>query len=130
VVTPDALAGRISISGEPARLPARVVQPLGLVLGELCWAVLDRRGQPAENSVWLQSRPEEDPASGAAVLRLWWREAPIPGAPKPTFPASVLELAQDVISRDLRGRLTINEGEHGIECEMVVPFETDRAIVD
>lgn len=126
VVTPDALAGRICISGDVARIPARVVQPLGLVLGELSWAVVDRRGQPAENSVWLQSRPEEDPSSGAAVLRLWWREAPIPGSPKPTFPASVLELAQDVVSRDLRGRLTINEGEDGIECEMVVPLEVDR----
>ncbi len=130
VVTPEALTGRISISGDTSRLPARVVQPMGLVLGELCWAVVDRRGQPAENSVWLQCRAEEDPASGAAVLHLWWREAPIPGAPKPTFPASVLELVQDVISRDLRGQMLINEGDHGVECEMIVPYEADRPVMD
>lgn len=125
----DSTPNRISLLGEPVRLPAAAVQPLAMVIHELTTnaakygALSVPSGQVA---VCWTLRPEP---TGRASLCLRWSET---GGPRidvrPSRAGFGSALIEGTVASQLDGELDMNWRSSGLECVIRIPFaETSDA---
>ena len=118
---PEDMIRRVHVTGNQPMIPPELLEPFGLVLGEIAYAVSERRAQqdPAW-SAWLEVTMEEHPTEPGLRLRMSWREPAVPGNLPPVLPPSVLHLVDEITARELGLKGAYEEGPSGMSYELCV----------
>lgn len=119
----DAMADRVVLRGDPITLPARLVQPLAMVIHELATnaakygALSVPEGQVA--LCWSQER-----GGAGSFLRLCWVETggpPVAG--KPSLMGFGSMLIWGTVTNQLDGMIEKDWQPSGLVCTLTVPFD-------
>lgn len=123
-------AGRLQVDGEPIRLSAHTVQPLGLALYELSRNAIQRgTWDTSGGSVRISWSRTAD--HGLSIV---WQESipsPIPaGSPAPDSPG--LDLVGNLVRSEIGGTITLGFGPQGFLATLALPshalFESARLV--
>ena len=113
--------GNIEIGGPPARLPARQVVPMTLMLHELATNAA-KYGALSSAAGRLVVTWTVEVAGPGRTVRLRWREAGGPEVPPPASRGFGTALIERSMAYELDGEARLEFAPEGLCCEMVFPL--------